>query len=53
MKSYTLLFELVEAAQEAAAMLQAQWDACNSVEISALDYAALHTAAKLVNSHYW
>lgn len=48
----TLLFESVNAAQEVAYMLQAQWDECNGVIISNIDSFALETAVGLANTVY-
>lgn len=46
----TILFDSIEAAQEIAFMLGAQWDECNGVILAKYDEVAVNTAAKLHNS---
>jgi DNA-binding transcriptional ArsR family regulator len=48
----TILFDSVEAAQEVAYTLRAQWDSFNGVEISSIDWVALETATNLVKGQW-
>ena len=48
----TILFDSIEAAQEIAFMLGAQWDNCNGVILTKYDEVAVNTAAKLYNSSW-
>ncbi len=50
--SDTILFDSINAAQEIAFMLGAEWDECNGVTISSYDEIAINTAAKLHNSSW-
>ncbi len=44
------LFDSIEAAQEMAYMLQAEWDGCNGIVLSQIDDAAIETAAGLCST---
>jgi hypothetical protein len=46
------LFGSIEAAQEMAYMLQAEWDGCNGIVLSQIDDAAIETAAGLCRSDW-
>jgi len=46
------LFDSIEAAQEMAYMLQAEWDGCNGILLSQIDDAAIETAAGLCRTDW-
>ena len=49
---HTILFDSIDAAQQIAFMLGAEWDKCNGVMLQKYDEIAVNTAAKLHNSSW-